>query len=61
VIKIWDYDVATDKVIPGSSKIIVDGGVDLREKPIWIEAPISIRRTAVIPDVCRGRHRRMAQ
>lgn len=39
VIKIWDYDVATDKVIPGTDKIIVDGGVDLSKKPIWIEAP----------------------
>lgn len=39
VIKIWDYDVTTDKVIPGTDKIIVDGGVDLSKKPIWIEAP----------------------
>jgi len=39
VIKIWDYDVANDRVVPGTDKIIVDGGVDLREKPIWIEAP----------------------
>lgn len=39
VIKIWEYDVATDKVIPGTDKIIVDGGVDLAKKPIWIEAP----------------------
>lgn len=39
VIKIWDYDVENDKVIPGTDKIIVDGGVDLSRKPIWIEAP----------------------
>jgi alpha-N-arabinofuranosidase len=39
VIKIWEYDAATDKVIPGTDKIIVDGGVDLTKKPIWIEAP----------------------
>lgn len=39
VIKIWEYDVATDQVIPGTSKIIVDGGVDLAKQPIWIEAP----------------------
>ncbi len=39
VIKIWEYDVATDQVIPGSDKIIVDGGVDITEKPIWIEGP----------------------
>jgi alpha-N-arabinofuranosidase len=39
VIKIWDYDVANDKIIPGTDKVIVDGGVDLSKKPIWIEAP----------------------
>ncbi|MFW5755512.1 MAG: glycoside hydrolase family 43 protein [Tangfeifania sp.] len=39
VIKIWDYDVENDQVIAGTDKIIVDGGVDITEKPIWIEAP----------------------
>lgn len=39
VIKIWEYDIENDKVIPGTDKIIVDGGVDLTKKPIWIEAP----------------------
>lgn len=39
VIKIWEYDVATDKIIPGTDQMIVDGGVDLSKKPIWIEAP----------------------
>jgi xylan 1,4-beta-xylosidase len=39
VIKVWEYDVANDKVILGTDKIIVDGGVDLSKKPIWIEAP----------------------
>ena len=39
VIKIWEYDVENDKVIPGTDKIIVDGGVDPAKKPIWIEAP----------------------
>ncbi|MGJ1321116.1 glycoside hydrolase family 43 protein [Sphingobacterium faecium] len=39
VIKIWEYDVEKDQVVAGSSKIIVDGGVDLSKKPIWIEAP----------------------
>ena len=39
VIKIWQYDVENDRVIPGTDKIIVDGGVDLSKKPIWIEAP----------------------
>lgn len=39
VIKIWDYDLQNDQVIPGSDKIIVDGGVDISQKPIWIEGP----------------------
>lgn len=39
VIKIWDYDLENDQVIPGTDKIIVDGGVDISKKPIWIEAP----------------------
>ncbi|MCX2679155.1 glycoside hydrolase family 43 protein [Galbibacter sp. EGI 63066] len=39
VIKIWEYDLENDRVIPGSDKIIVDGGVDITQKPIWIEAP----------------------
>lgn len=39
VIKIWEFDVENDKVVPNSSKIIVDGGVDISQKPIWIEAP----------------------
>ena len=39
VIKIWDYDVEKDEVVQGSSKIIVDGGVDITQKPIWIEGP----------------------
>lgn len=39
VIKIWEYDVVNDQVIPGTDKVIVNGGVDLSKKPIWIEAP----------------------
>lgn len=39
VIKIWDYDLEKDQVIAGSDKIIVNGGVDLSQKPIWIEGP----------------------
>ena len=39
VIKVWEYDLEKDQVIPGTDKIIVDGGVDLSQKPIWIEAP----------------------
>jgi alpha-N-arabinofuranosidase len=39
VIKIWEYDVENDQVVAGTDQIIVDGGVDLSDKPIWIEAP----------------------
>ncbi|MDR0962185.1 MAG: glycoside hydrolase family 43 protein [Mediterranea sp.] len=39
VIKVWEYDVAADQVIAGTDKVIVNGGVDLSKKPIWIEAP----------------------
>lgn len=39
VIKIWDYDIENDRIIPGTDKIIVDGGVDISKKPIWIEGP----------------------
>lgn len=39
VIKVWEYDVEKDQVIPGTDKVIVNGGVDLSKKPIWIEAP----------------------
>ena len=38
-IKIWDYDLATDKIVPGTDRVIVDGGVDITKHPIWIEAP----------------------
>lgn len=44
VIKIWDYDLDNDSVIPGTDKIIVDGGVDISKKPIWIEAPHIYKR-----------------
>lgn len=39
VIKMWDYDLEKDQVIPGTDKIIVNGGVDITQKPIWIEGP----------------------
>jgi len=39
VIKIWEYDLEKDQVIAGSDKIIVNGGVDITQKPIWIEGP----------------------
>ncbi|MBZ4191983.1 glycoside hydrolase family 43 protein [Niabella beijingensis] len=39
VIKLWEYDLEKDEVIPGTDKILVDGGVDISQKPIWIEGP----------------------
>lgn len=39
VIKVWEYDLENDQVIAGTDQIIVNGGVDLAKKPIWIEAP----------------------
>ncbi len=39
VIKIWEYDLENDQIIQGSDQIVVNGGVDITKKPIWIEAP----------------------
>lgn len=39
IIKIWEYDIANDQVVEGTDKMIVDGGVDTSQRPIWIEAP----------------------
>lgn len=36
---LWEYDLANQKIIAGSQKLLVNGGVDLSTKPIWIEAP----------------------
>ena len=52
VIKIWEYDVATDKIIPGTNLIIVDGGVDLSQKPIWIEAPHIYKKNGLYYLMC---------
>lgn len=44
VIKVWEYDVVADQVVAGSDRLIVDGGVDISQKPIWIEAPHIYKR-----------------
>ncbi|GGG88520.1 glycoside hydrolase 43 family protein [Parapedobacter pyrenivorans] len=44
VIKIWEYDVEKDQVIAGTDQLIVDGGVAITKKPIWIEAPHIYKR-----------------
>jgi len=52
VIKIWEYDVDNDKIIPGTDLIIVDGGVDLSQKPIWIEAPHIYKKNGLYYLMC---------
>ena len=54
VIKVWEYDLEKDQIIPGTDKVVVNGGVDLSKKPIWIEAPhLYKKRWKILPDVCR--------
>lgn len=36
---LWEFDLKKQKVIADSGRVIVNGGVDLSKKPIWIEAP----------------------
>ena len=52
VIKIWEYDVENDQVIAGTDKIIVDGGVDISRKPIWIEAPHIYKKNGIYYLIC---------
>jgi xylan 1,4-beta-xylosidase len=42
-VKIFELDLATLKVL-GSEKILVNGGVDIQKKPVWIEAPHIYKR-----------------
>lgn len=35
----WEYDLKEQKVVKESRRLLVNGGVDLAKKPIWIEAP----------------------
>lgn len=52
VIKIWEYDLVNDQVIEGTDKMIVDGGVDISKKPIWIEAPHIYKRDGLYYLMC---------
>ena len=52
VIKIWEYDVETDKIIPGSDQIIVNGGVNLNDNPIWIEGPHIYKKNGLYYLMC---------
>jgi alpha-N-arabinofuranosidase len=42
-IRIYEFDYASLKVI-GEERILVNGGVDLSKKPVWIEGPHFIKR-----------------
>lgn len=42
-VRIYELDLATLKVV-GSEKLLVNGGVDLSKKPVWIEAPHIYKR-----------------
>ena len=55
---IWiqEFDPEARKLI-GPRKVLVNGGVDFRKKPVWIEGPHLYRHDGwYIADVCRGRH-----
>lgn len=52
VIKVWEYDLEKDQVISGTDKIVVDGGVDLSQKPIWIEGPHLYKKDGVYYLMC---------
>ncbi len=36
---LWEYDLKNQKVVKDSGRVIVNGGVDISQKPIWIEGP----------------------
>ncbi|MGL6159137.1 glycoside hydrolase family 43 protein [Microbulbifer sp.] len=36
---LWEYDPEAERVLPDSGRVIVNGGVDLSEEPVWIEGP----------------------
>jgi alpha-N-arabinofuranosidase len=52
VIKIWEYDLEKDQVIQGTDQIIVDGGVDISQQPIWIEAPHIYKKGGIYYLMC---------
>jgi alpha-N-arabinofuranosidase len=42
-VRVWEFDPATDK-ITGGGHVVINGGVNLAEKPVWIEAPHIYKR-----------------
>ena len=45
VIKIWEYDVENDQVIPGTDQVIVNGAWIYPKSLSGLRLPISIRKT----------------
>jgi xylan 1,4-beta-xylosidase len=52
VIKIWEYDLEKDQVVPGSDTVIVNGGTDINQKPIWIEGPHLYKKNGLYYLMC---------
>jgi xylan 1,4-beta-xylosidase len=36
---LWAFDLETMALVKGSNRVLVNGGVDISKKPIWIEGP----------------------
>ncbi len=36
---LWELDLQAQQVIADSRRLLIDGGTDIRQKPIWIEGP----------------------
>lgn len=36
---LWEFDLALQKVVPNSGRVIVNGGADISQQPIWVEGP----------------------
>ncbi|MFC0047300.1 glycoside hydrolase family 43 protein [Rheinheimera tilapiae] len=48
----WQYDPVQKAVLKDSKKLLVNGGVDLAKKPIWIEAPHLIKHNGWYYLIC---------
>jgi alpha-N-arabinofuranosidase len=48
----WQYDPVHKAVLKDSKKLLVNGGVDLAKKPIWIEAPHLIKHNGWYYLIC---------
>lgn len=35
----WEFDLKTQKIIKNSGRVIVNGGTDIAQKPVWVEGP----------------------